>query len=495
MKKLLMLLLATLLEAGQDSLLTSYQADYTLSYENIDLKAGEQMGLMGIGMHFDISRYSYGGAMLYGAVDGKRGGFFTVGADGGLKTNLSKNLQMRSGLFIGAGGGGSAPQGGGLMLRPYTELRWQSPDFSVGAGISHIYFPNGEIESTQGYLSLQIPTGGAYLKGHPALLPQADNTSSHSTGQNRLQLSMFAQHYKPDSSSRNTDGTPTQPFTLAGIKLEKALNHQLYSYFQAAGAGDGESDGYMEVFGGLGYRYQIADLPLYLGAEAAVGASGGGRVDTEGGLVYRAQGTLQADLGKHVSLTGFAGRIESLHGSFGAQSYGGTLTYRSTFFDILPNDPTVQTDTSAWRVRMLNKSYLNGKALFKDDRDVSRVDLLGFAIDRYLGEYLYLTGQTYWAYRGRAGGYAEGIFGLGYQSSRYGDFSCYGEMLAGVGGGGGIDIGGGLWGSIGGGITYAIDESWEFSLGADYMRNKADSFSTTDVTFGISYRFSLLEER
>ena len=484
----------TLLIAGNETPVEHYQADYSMTYEQIELPGTEKMGLVGLGMLFDVSGYGYGGVRLYGAVDGERGGFFTVGAEGGLKVDLSEHLRLKSGLFVGAGGGGAAPQGGGLMLRPYAQLAYHTPTWSLGLGVSHVAFPNGDIQSTQAYLSLELPTEGSYLKGQHFGEKSPLRSTALQTESEAVTVSFFTEHYTPDAGSLNTDGvTPTKPYSLAGIKFDKALGEHLYSYFQAAGAGGGESDGYMEIFGGLGARYQLADLPFTLGAEVAIGASGGGKVDTGGGLVYRAQGTVQTELGKHLTLSGFGGVIKAVDGTFSATTYGVTLGYKTTLFDTLTQEDAAHANPSNWRLRMLNKSYLDGEKLFKTPKGIDRVDLLGFAIDWYLTENFYITGQSYWAYKGKAGGYAEGIFGLGYQSDHYHGFSFFGEMLGGVGGGGGVNIGGGLFGSVGAGITYAINDSWEVGLEADYLRNSSGSFTTTALKAHIGYRFSLLE--
>ncbi|NKQ41547.1 MAG: hypothetical protein HF962_08255 [Sulfurovum sp.] len=447
-------------------------------------------------MLFNTNKYLYSGFGLYGAVDGKRGGFFTVGGDAGIQYNINKYLKFKSGLFVGAGGGGAAPQGGGLMLRPYAQVQYYTADYAIGAGVSYINFPNGDIESTQAYLSLNIPTSGAYLQGHifgNKISLDSDNEHTELEG---IEASFFTEHYRPHSGTLNTDGkTPTKPYTLAGIKFDKYISDNTYSYFQAAGAGGGDSDGYMEIFGGLGYRHQIANLPLSLGIEAAIGASGGGRVDTGGGLVYRSQLTAKADISKHLSISGFAGIIKSVDGTFSATSYGATFGYKTAIFDTISNDNKSHVTTQPFSFRMLNKSYLDTEKIFKGgtSRDVNRVDLLGCAIDWYLYDNIYLTGQTYWAYKGKAGGYAEGVFGIGYRSDSYNSFSFYTELLAGVGGGGGIDIGGGLWGSVGGGISYALNDSWELTLGVDYARNRSGSFSSSVIRFGTAYKFSMLE--
>ena len=382
------------------------------------------------------------------------------------------------------------------MLRPYAQLAYYTPAWSLGLGVSHIEFPNGDIQSTQAYLSLELPTEGSFLKGQHFGEKSPLHSTAVQTDSEAVMVSFFTEHYTPDTGSLNTDGvTPTKPYSLAGIKFDKALGEHLYSYFQAAGAGGGKSDGYMEVFGGIGTAYQIGILPLTLGAEVAIGASGGGRVDTGGGLVYRVQGTVQTELTKHLTLSGFGGAIKAADGTFSATTYGVTLGYQTTLFDTLTQEDTVHANPSNWRFRMLNKSYLDGEKLFKTSKGVDQVDLLGFAIDWYLTENLYITGQSYWAYKGKAGGYAEGIFGLGYQSDYYRGFSLYGEILGGVGGGGGVNIDGGLFGSMGAGVRYAINDNWEIGVEADYLRNHSNSFSTTAFKAYIGYRFSLLEAK
>jgi len=498
MKKLplTLFLSANLLIASQTILPKQYHADYKISYEKLNITNDEEMGLVGLSMLFDLDKYWYAGVSLYGAVDGERGGFFTVGADGGVKLDLTENIALQSGLFIGAGGGGAAPQGGGLMLRPYIEANYHTKAYAIGIGISHINFPNGAIESTQAYLNVAFPTTGSYLSGHHFENNISIAPNSDTWGIDELELSFLAEHYVPSSSSLNTDGkTKTQAYSLAGIRFDKKLGAHGYSFFQAAGAGAGDSDGYMEVFGGMGYRYRLGTLPLYVGVEAAIGASGGGKVDTGGGLVYRAATTLKAELSEHITLGASAGMIDAIGGTFSATTYSATIGYKTLLANAVPATGSQHIETSSWSIRALQKSYLDEGNLFKNPAKEKRVDLLGFALDYAIDEHFYITGQTFWAYKGDAGGYAEGIFGLGYHSDSYHGFSLYSEALAGVGGGGGINIGGGLFGSIGGGLSYDFGNDLEAFIGAAYERSKDATFSTTVASFGLRYTFSLLEKQ
>ena len=492
------LICISLAGAEEVPLLENYTMNQKISYEKVSISDKEDMGLVGLGILFDLNEYWYGGLGLYGAVDGKRGGFFTVGAESGFRLPVAEDLQLKSGLFLGAGGGGSAPQGGGLMLRPYIEGDYYSKDFTLGAGVSHISFPNGDIESTQLYVSVEVPTNGSYLKGHYFSNSQLSGAAGGLPGTNEVKASFLVEHYLPSSESLNTDGSAkTGSFTLAGVEFDSFQNEHIYVFMQMAGAGGGQADGYMEVLGGLGYRYQLlAALPFYFDVQGALGASGGGQVDTGGGLVYKVQAGLDTKLTDHLTLGIKGGIIDAFNGTFKAEAYSATIGYETAIMDHVPGHGNgYSVRPNAWTFRMIHKSHLDSDKLFKDIEKNRQIDLLGFAIDRYLDEHCYLTGQSFWAYNGDAGGYAEGIVGIGYHSDPYGKFSLYAEALGGVGGGGGVNIGGGFFASLGGGIIYDLDRSWEGHLGGTYVRSKNGTFSTGDIVFGVGYKFSLLEKK
>jgi len=471
----------------------NYDADYKVTYETIQLTPNEKMGLVGVSTLFDMNDNWYGGATLYGAVEGERGGFFTVGLDGGFKTELFSNLSLKSGMFLGAGGGGAAPQGGGLMFRPYVETTYLTQSgLSLGLGVSHLKFPNGEIESDQVYLLASVPTTGNFLKGHHFSTLFDDELLN--TLNNKVKVSFLVEHYVPSALSTNTDGvSKTQNYDLAGVELDLFQNENLFNFIQLAGAGRGDSAGYMEVFGGVGYQYHVGKLPLYLVAQAGLGAAGGGKVDTGGGVAYRADAGLNVTLSKHLSLEGRTGVIAPFKGDFQAQTYTARLAYSQALDNsILESVNLKKIKPIALTLRLLNKSYLNSDKIFKSSDKNERLDLLGFALDSYLDNNFYLTGQTFWAYDGESGGYAEGVVGGGYKSDTIAKFSLYTEVLAGVGGGGGVNIGGGLFGSLGGGVTYSFRNNLDVFLGGAYVKGRETSFSSTDLTFGLSYAFSLL---
>ena len=128
------------------------------SFEEIDMPdAGEYMGLYSIGAYQRLNHWIYGGITLYGAASGRRGGFFTGGYTLGLESQLTDNWILDAGGYVGAGGGGSAAQGGGLMIRPHIGLKYDFSWSVIGLNYSHVDFPNGDISSDAIALSLDIP--------------------------------------------------------------------------------------------------------------------------------------------------------------------------------------------------------------------------------------------------------------------------------------------------------------------------------------------------
>ena len=464
-----------------------YSGHIESSYERLYLPGKEPMGLLRVGALFDVNDYLAIGPELYGAVYGQRGGFITVGMEGKMHRSLTHRLAATAGLYVGAGGGGSAPQGGGLMLRPSLGIAYDLGAASIEAGVSRVWYPNGRIDSTQLHAGISVPFSGRFWEGHAFDHHGTSEVKSESLG---VTTHALVEHYLPVSTAHNAhSAVPTTPYTLAGVEFVIG-SRSWYGVFQAAGAGAGKSTGYMELFGGAGYRLQLSDY-LSLGLQGAIGAGGGGRVDTGGGLMYRTDAVADVRVMDRLHLSVRAGKIGSISGSFSATSYGVTLGYEERFFGL--GDPdfiSSDANLTAWRFRVMNKSYLPAKGMFNDGK-VNRIDLIGIALNRFVSPNIYLTGESFWAWQGKAGGYAEGVFGLGYQTDRYHGFRLYGEALAGVGGGGSVHMEGGFFGSIGGGITYDINDATQLYLGAAFVRSKAGGFRTKSIDFGVQYNFSL----
>ena len=73
------------------------------------------MELTGIHYNLLLNENFYTGVGIYGAVTGKRGGFFTLGINAGFKQKITNRLYIDTGFHFGGGGGASAPDGGGAL--------------------------------------------------------------------------------------------------------------------------------------------------------------------------------------------------------------------------------------------------------------------------------------------------------------------------------------------------------------------------------------------
>ena len=128
------------------------------SFEEIDMPdAGEQMGLYSIGAYNQLNTWFYGGITIYGAPVGRQGGFFAGGYTLGVERLLFDNLIFDAGGYVGAGGGGSAAQGVGLMIRPHVGLKYDFGWSKLGLNYTYVDFSNVNISCDAIGLSLDIP--------------------------------------------------------------------------------------------------------------------------------------------------------------------------------------------------------------------------------------------------------------------------------------------------------------------------------------------------
>ena len=442
-------------------------------YEQWELPKGETLTISKIGVTFNFTPYWFGGINLYGATAGERGGFFTFGFESGLQTDPKKLLQLRSGVFVGAGGGGAAPQGGGLMLREFIETRVNLKYASIGAGVSHVEFPNGDISSSQGFVSLYIP-----------FTIQKDESESYYLKDFLLKNKIYIKggKYLVDSSAKTTKGEPLDDLTLIGIEAQGFFNEYLFTTFSLMGANGGNADGYMEVFGGFGVEKQIFNLPLYGSIIAELGMGGGGKVDTGGGSMYKVRGTLETKLFKNLRVGVEGGFAKSFKGTFEAKYVGVYFGFKSYFGDKSNN-------LDGYAIRALSKVHLSSKGDFKDPNKDEKIYLEGLAIDKYLNDNLYLTGQSLWAFKGESGGYTEGFLGVGYKTSLFNSLYFRGELLVGAAGGGGVKTGG-LIGSFNSSIDYKINKNFSISIGGGYTKAK-EGLSCADVSIALEYKFNI----
>ncbi len=469
--------------------------------ENLTLPHNEHMGLAGIHYLLDVKPWFYAGMGAYGAVSGKRGGFFVGGIEAGLRKRLHHHWLIDGGLFIGGGGGGAAPQGGGLMVRPHAGILYETRYGRFGAGVSWVKFPNGAIDSKQVVLSYEHPIhplfAGGWLRDD-GRAPAPGGTELRSAPR---EFFLATQSFRPAHGTLRRSGAPqNQNMALLGIQWNHYRDDHSYLKLETAGAGTGGSDGYAQVLFGAGRRFDLGHGNA-LKLEAGIGAGGGGDVDTGGGVIANAGIGVQHRFRNNLLLGLQAGYITAPGGDFKATTVNLNLGYaygapkmpgagvtRSSYNSFHP---------SHWRVRAVHQSYSpRGDVRRKGGQaDHRRIDLIGVQADRMISKHVYLTGQALGAYRGGAGGYAVGYVGAGYilpwwKNSRL-EFDL--EGLMGVGGGGGLAVGGGLVTQATAGVSYRFNESSAIQLSLGRVQATGGHFQANVVGLSLSYRLTTLE--
>lgn len=403
-----------------------------IGYETVDLPGAERMGLVGLSYLVQPAEGLCVGPAVYGAASGQRGGFFTIGAEAALCARVYGPLNVVAGLYLGGGGGASAPQGGGLMLRPHVDLLWDFGPLRAGVSWSKVYFPNGDIDSDQLGFIVDLPMSFGYAQ------PGRGSQASWGGGRGGMgfdRILAVAGVYAPRGDTPGISGGPLPSHIgYVGARAETQLGPALYVGLEANGAASGGVDGYAEILGTLGSDIALGDGAVRLGGRVALGMGGGGDIDTGGGLLAKAALDFSLPLSRDLRLGLEAGWVHAPQGDFSAP-FGSLALHWA--LDALPGVAPVP----------VRQEWSAGAEMFFDAarKDGSERDLqsVAFKYSRFVGQHLYLSGQVQSAYQGGAGGFTVGLFGVGAQWRSGSGWLAGAEFLAGAAGGGGVDTGGG----------------------------------------------------
>jgi hypothetical protein len=482
---------------SETAVLRSKPSVLRMSYEVLNIGPSETMGLVGVHYLVNVHPAWYVGASGFGAVAGKRGGFFTGGFTAGTGKRFASKWLLDAGLVVGGGGGGSAPQGGGLMLRRHLGISRDLGGVMLGAGVSNVKFPNGGIDSTQINLTVGIPFEVHYGRASDA------GKTIHVTDLFGLKLReaewlATAGEYQPAGSAKTTSGAVmASSLKRVGFEYRRHLDAHRYFFVETAGAMGGQSDGFAELLAGAGYRVPLMSRRLHLSASLAAGGAGGGQVDTGGGLIAKARVGLDYDLTPALKL-GLEGGLIKSAGSFSANFYGLSLGYRvGEIGGGKGGRPWQDGDgmrLAKWRVAGAQHTYFAGARKTGGEQNLS---LFGLKIEKSLTNSVYLTGQAHAAYTGGAGGYAVGLIGGGWEIPlrEDGRLCLNAEVSAGAAGGGGVDVGGGAIVQPQVGLTWRISQQFAVRLEAGRVIALDGKLDSNVMGLGLIYEFSRPEYR
>lgn len=467
--------------------------------EILKLPGNEKMGMLGTFALIDVADGVSLGAGTYGAITGQRGGFITLGAAAEIRQRISPKWLAHAGLFVGAGGGrgGYTLAGGGLMLRTDVGLKYETDGYgNLGFGISHVNFPSGVIRSTQPYLMYEYPFYS--LVGTSGSKAGGGKKSPSSLSAKEQEFAIIARSYSIPSGVVRDDGTPQFPkMQLAGAEWLSYVDENWFLKVEAEGAAGGQSNGYMQIFLGGGYRLPVT-RSTSVKLHAALGPAGGGGVDTGGGIV------VDAGIGLHQKIFGnnaielSVSQVRAPSRSFKATSVGLKLVHSFGLPQVssraVPASALAGFEPQQIRVRAAHQTYSGTNTKWRTrlpDKDVGN---LGIQLDYFLTPNWYLTGQGLAAYSGEAGAYMKGLLGAGYRQQISGPWFVEAEGLVGAAGGGGLAVGGGLVMQANAGIGYQINRSLSVMATAGRIKAVRGDFEANVIGLSLGYQFHLFSQ-
>jgi hypothetical protein len=442
-----------------------------LGGERIRLPGRERLGLVGLTELVSVGHEWWIGPGVYGAMAGGRGGLFVPGAEAAWSHPFTDWLGIDTGLFVGGGGGGNAPVGGGLMLRPHVDLVWHPfAGFYTGPTWSIVRFADGgRIDSRQfGWMfdfasSFDVRPADAIVPDH--------GTDGRADGLGFDRIDATITEARPHGTLRVSNRRPlTQTIGLVGMRAEHRLGPDSSAWYgiEAAGAGSGGVAGYAEVLGTAGWHWPLFGKRFSIDARAALGAGGGGDIDTGGGAVAKADvgATLRVTDTLGVAVEG--GVERSRNGHFDARTASVALTWwldvPSRRIDLAQADLPAQATRTEFAV---------GVERYDAVRKTGLTRPLGagmLQINRFITPHLYVTGQAHSAMAGGAGAYSVGLFGAGAQWPLLPGVRIGAEALAGAAGGGGVQTHGGAVAEGRGYVDIALGSAVSLRVGAGKIR-------------------------
>lgn len=449
------------------------------------------MGLTGIHYNLKFGNF-YTGLGMYGAVKGRRGGFFTLGANAGFKNYVSNKLFIDTGIHFGGGGGAGAPDGGGAYLLPHVDLGIQFEKFSMTAGYSYInFFDEGAIQNHQIHFGLQVPIDFSYASMNAAEKEFTIGNLKASPWNQTPKRASFMLHLN-NLSVKKGGALVGKTIRLAGFEFNSYINTNWFYFAKFDGAYNGIDAGYMDVILGAGYHFYFNKNRTNILTKFGIGAGGGGGVDSQGGFLLYPDLSLEQHLTNNTYLTINKGFLMTPNSYFKTSTIGVGLKYYTNINGISNN----KSDQKLRRFKgietiLKHDAYLDAKRISNPTENLHQIS---FQLNYHLSKNIYFAGQTSFANFGNAGAYAEGIVGLGVQSNYFMNdkINMFLQGLAGGAGGGNISTGQGFILKPSIGLNYKMNSRVALRSAIGYIKASGGQLNSSFLNIGISYRLAFL---
>ena len=466
-----------------------------------------KMGFMGLNYNIPINEWLYTGVGFHTAITGDQGGLFTLGVNLGVNKQLYKNLYFDANVHFGGGGGYRSLVNGGGILIPNIGLQYKKKNFSFGVQYTYVNFFTGIQKNDNVSFFVEIPSLLRTSSYQDAQKTFTINENSKDEFWTKPAVKSVQQitfdYFFPFGNSRTDSSTKPiykpidHTLSVLGFEYQRYLNDNTFIYAHVDAMYGGLTAGFMDLFFGAGKNINLSNR-INLFGKFGIGAAGG-RIYPEGGLtMYPSIGAdiritekfgLSTHAGYHKSLGGVAS-FEAYTAGFSFKYYGlsGGTSHPFT------GEKLKEIKTQGIQLSVENQTYFD---VAKFGIPPSNLQLIALKVNYDLNHRFYIAGEASFAHKGKSGGYAHGIFGLGLKSNKFADdrFSLYVEAAAGVAGGGRVDSGEGVLIRPTAGINYFVNNDLSFHLSGGQMWSPFGNVNSSNINIGLSYGLTILNSK
>jgi hypothetical protein len=521
MKKILLLLLLItsftsysqsydLSELEGKTMHNNIRLNYILIHQPVDqvtYNLHPTMGFVGLNYNFPITDWLYTGAGFHTAVTGDQGGLFTLGVNLGINKQLYKSLYFDANIHFGGGGGYRSLVNGGGILFSNIGLQYKTKKYAFGLQYGNMNFFTGIQKGDNISAFIEIPTTLRYSSYKNAQKSFTVNNDSKDTFWKEPAVKSVQQvtfdYFFPRGNSR-TDASTNPKYkqidhtlSVLGFEYQKYLNSNTFIYAHVDAMYGGLTAGFMDLFFGLGKNFIETKYVNFFG-KFGIGAAGG-RIYPEGGLTIYPNAGFDVKITDKFGISAHGGYHKAIGGvaSFEALTAGFSLKYYGLSggtYDPFSKEKVSTINTQGISIGVQNQSYFD---VAKFGIPNSDLQLIAIRVLYDLNHRFYFAGEASFAYEGKSGGYAHGIFGLGLKSNKFFNdkFSLFFEASAGVAGGGRVDSGEGILIRPTAGINYHINEDFSINASGAHMISPFGNVSSSNINFGLTYSLSLLNAK
>ncbi|MEQ6124195.1 hypothetical protein AAON49_08355 [Pseudotenacibaculum sp. MALMAid0570] len=471
--------------------------------DKVNYQLEPKMGLVGLNYNVPLNKWLYTGAAMHAAVTGDQGGLFTLGVNLGVNTKLYKNLYFDANVHFGGGGGFRTLVNGGGILYPSIGLQYKKNNYSFGIQYSQVNFFTGIIKNDNFSFFLEIPstlqkTDYKNSQKEFVLNNNSKDEFWKKTGVKSVQQVTF-DYFFPIGLSRKDATESFEPInntlSIVGFEYQRYLNSNTFIYVHTDAMYQGLISGFMDLFIGAGKNFVETKHVNFFG-KFGIGAAGG-RIYPEDGL------TMYPSIGADIKFTEKFGL--SLHGGY-HRSIGATFEAYTAGFsfkyyglsggtvDPFSLEEAAKIKAQGMQIGVQNQTYYDVAKFGIPDSDLQ---LIAIKINYDVTRRFYFSGEASFAYEGRSGGYAHGLFGLGIKTNRFFNqkLSSFFEVGLGVAGGGRVDAGEGILVRPIVGLNYHLNDDFSLQVSGGQIIAPYGNVNSSNINVGLTYSFSMLNAK